>query len=853
MLRKRDNSEEEFCEWKLSASIEKACGNKSIADEIAKSVYEKNPKTTIEVEELVESKMQEMSYENPEMLSSLNKYTMGSLLHVAGREYSEPAIAMGTVVKRSGLKEDFILSKIVKKAKMATSGLSGVNYAELVLDSQLKWHIGITTGEIQEELRKTADSKVSEVYPNWTFVAARIFLERLYHQVGKVYGNKKGKKYPTLKQYSEFVRKTDKFADDFWDLFDIDMLNEHIVESRDLQFTHAGITMFYSRYIETYNDEPIELPQLVFMAVAMFLAQKEKEPNKWAIKFYNQMSTMVAMMATPTLSNARKKKHQLSSCFVGGNDDSLIGIFDGYKEKAMLSKLGGGIGWDWSMVRCYGSEIDGHDGAAHGVVPFVKIDNDVANAVDQLGTRKGAIAEYMPDWHIDFFDFLKMRENGGDERKRAQDIFPALWASDEFMRREQNDEMWSMFDPFEVPELNNLYGDAFTKAYREAEKNPNIKKKRVKARELFAAVVQAAFKHGVPFVCFKDTANESHKNKHTGMIRSSNLCTEIFQTTSPDRTVYELTLYDGEKKFKIEVDEFDYITTSYGKKRAKNIAQGDMIDDRQVIDVVEKRVEGSTAICNLASVNLAKCSKLSDDEYFDVVYTTMRALDNVIDCNLYPTDKIRKTAEFTRAVGLGVMGEHEAIANLGIHFGSDEHLEWIDREYERFTRFSRIASEKLAEERGACPASIGSSWEKPMRNAYINAIAPTSSISILCGTTQCIEPIYKRFWYEENLVGQIACTAPGINIENYEFYRPAHAVNQEKLVRANAVRSKYVDQGISMNIFVNPVKVEYILDVVKLYRLAWLGGSKSVYYLRSQAPSEINEVIDRSMECSGCQ
>ncbi len=787
----------------------------------------------------------------PLLLEVSNQLIMNDLHHLEKRKF-EKVSKVSTVTKRGGHREPMDLSKLVEKAYDATAGVEGVSASELIIDSHIAWKEGITTEELQQAIIKTAVDKISEPKPNWTYVAARLFLDSMYHKVGKLYGSTKGTAYIHLEKYIKFSLTTGKYHKRFFKGYNLEELDAYIKPERDLQFTYLGIRTFDDRYaVKTSDGEQLELPQHAFMAIAMFLAHKEKDKMKWAKKFYDLISTFEVMVATPTLSNARLIHHQLSSCFVGSNDDSLEGIFDGYKEKAFLSKLGGGVGWDWSQVRAYDSSIASYKGVAKGLRPFIKIENDIAIAVDQLGTRNGAFADYIPDWHMDIFNFLKMRDNGGEERHRAKDIFPAIWYSDEFMRREANDEMWTLMDPYDVPHLNELYGEAFTKAYCLAEQDPSIRKDRVRAREVFAEVMQTSNTHGAPFAGFKDTVNKDNKNKHTGIIRSSNLCTEIYQVTEPERDMYDMTLDNGTV---IAMSAFETITTGGGEKRVKYISEGDTIDGLEVVEIRKYRSKGKTAICNLASVNLPKLTCLPDAEFNDKIYTAIRMLDNVIDVNLYPTKKIEDTAKASRAIGLGVMGEAEDIAMRKIHFGSEEHVAYIEEHYDRFQAASIAASEKLAIEKGAYPDWKGSEWPNPMRNGYLNAIAPTSSISILTGTTSCFESVFDRSWYEENLSGSIPVTAPHLNAENYQFYRSAYAVSQMSAIEMNAIRTKRIDQGSAFNIFVKPENVKNVKYLAALYRFAWMQGLKSVYYVRSHAPEHDKpEVIDRSMECAGCQ
>lgn len=371
---------------------------------------------------------------------------------------------------------------------------------------------------------------------------------------------------------------------------------------RDLQFTYLGIKTLYDRYlIKDKNAQPIELPQQMFMAIAMFLAQNELDCQEWAKKFYDLISKFEVMPATPTLSNARTTRHQLSSCYIGSTPDNIEGIFDSYKEMALLSKFGGGIGWDWSKVRAMGGSIDGHKNAAGGIIPFLKVTNDIAVAVDQLGTRKGAIAVYIEPWHMDVSDFLDLRKNSGEERRRAHELFPALWINDLFMKRLEANERWTLFDPAQVSDLTDLYGEEFEKRYEQYEADPNIQKNSVLAKELWKKILTSYFESGMPFLCFKDSSNKANPNDHSGLIRSSNLCTEIFQNTDPNYYRIKVSFADGTS---VLFNEEDEVVTDGGiKKKAKKLSSLDSIYSKEIFIVEKEPSEGKTAVCNLASIN----------------------------------------------------------------------------------------------------------------------------------------------------------------------------------------------------------------------------------------------------------
>ncbi len=786
------------------------------------------------------------------------------------------------VIKRNGRVEPLDITKIQKYTKAACEGLEGVSQSELEVDAKIQFRDGITTAEIQQTLIRTAVDKIDVDRPNWTFVAARLFLYDLYHKVSGFTG------YTHLRDYFERGEREGRILPGLKDKYDLDDLNDYIEPERDLQFTYLGIRTLYDRYLlKDRNNNPIELPQQLFMAVAMFLAQNELDCQSWAKRFYDVISKFEVMVATPTLSNARTTRHQLSSCYIGSTPDNIEGIFDSYKEMALLSKYGGGIGWDWSQVRGMGSFIDGHRHAAGGIIPFLKITNDIAIAVDQLGTRKGAIAVYIEPWHIDVKDFIDLKKNSGEERRRAHDLFPALWLNDLFMKRVVNDEIWTLFDPYETRDLTELWGEEFEKRYMEYEKREDITKERVKAKELWKAILRSYFETGNPFLCFKDNANRANPNDHAGIIRSSNLCTEIMQITNPNHYRVKVKYEDGSVEY-YEEEENVKIDSGVVKK-AKKISSIDSIQGKQVFIVEKEKVDGDTAVCNLASVNLSKINTKEDIER--VVPIAIRMLDNVIDLNFYPLEKVKRTNLKTRAIGLGVMGEAQMLAENKIEWGSDEHFRKIDEVMEMISYNAIRASSNLAIEKGTYPLFEDSKWSKGilpidtankeakkltpdrgglfgyiydwnelrqkvkkdgMRNGYLLAIAPTSSISILTGTTQTIEPVYKRKWFEENLSGLIPVVVPNLSPETWQYYTPAYDLDQRLLIKAAAVRQKWIDQAQSVNIFIRLDKAsgKYLHEI---YTLAWRLGLKSTYYLRSQSPEIAQDVADRSMECLGCQ
>ena len=816
----------------------------------------------------------------------------------------EPTITH--VVKRDGSREPLDISKIQKQTSAATQGLKNVSQSELELDAKLNFIDGITSEQIQQILIKTAVDKIDLDKPDWTFVAARLFLFDLTHKVRQAY-KQHGYNEITLEAYLAVGKKENRLLSNLGYGYDLTKLQAAIDTQRDYLFNYLGIKTLYDRYlVKDFDKNPIETPQLMFMGIAMFLAQNESPETKteWAIKFYNTLSTFKFMLATPTLTNARTLKHQLSSCFVGSAPDNIEGIFDSYKEISLLSKFGGGIGWDFAKIRATGSQIRGYKSASGGLIPFLKILNDEMVAVDQVGTRRGSASVYLEPWHLDVKDFLDLKKNSGEERRRTHELFPALWINGLFMDRVAEDKDWTLFDPYEVPHFTELYGDEFNIAYEAAEQDPKLRKQTIRAKDLWKHILTSYYESGSPFLTFKDRANITNPNKHTGVIHSSNLCLEVFQSTAENQ--YKVRIYLDPKSFEnkreLLYNETDQIKVKdtetregYSYKLAKHITSLDTIIIRSVLSTTEAEYkvyateivlskQGKTAVCNLGSLNLSKVNKTEDIK--QIIPIAVRMLDNVIDLNFYPVKKTKDTNLETRAIGLGVMGEAEYLAQQNIVFGSPNHYKEIDRLMSDVSYYTIEASSDLAKERKPYQDFKGSLWDQGifpldftnsltkalaephqqdwdalkakvkaqgLRNGYLMAIAPTSSISILVGTTQAIEPVYKRKWYEDNLSGMIPVVVPNLTLDNWHCYVPAYELDQIKLIEAAAVRQKYIDQGQSLNIFIDPkkAKASYLSSI---YQTAYKLNLKSTYYLRSESPDEKEfDAVDRSIECQGCQ
>jgi len=704
------------------------------------------------------------------------------------------------VIKRDGSKEKLDVSKIRKQTKPACEGLPNISFEELELSAQLQFVDGVKTKDIQKTLIETALNKITVDRPQWDKVAARLYTYDVYHRYKHLHNKAvSGDVYKLIPfdKHIEFLNKHNKLGLKL-EKFDLKELNAYIKPERDDYFSFLGIYNLTERYTIKVNDEVAELPQYLFMGVAMFLAQNEKDPMYWAKRFYDMMSNFEAMPATPILTHGRRKNGQCFSCYVGSTADNIESIFDTYKEQALISKWGGGIGWDWSMVRALGGIIQEHKNRAKGLIPWLKIENDIAIAVDQLGVRKGSINTYAPDWHLDIFDFLDLKKSGGEERRTAEDLFLGIIFDDVFLERVEKDESFWLFDPYDVPELAETWGDKFRKHYEKYEKlaetNPDYftnTPKKIKAKDLWKYYLKYYWETGMPFPFFKDNVNRAHAHPEEGIIRTSNLCMEIAQPTDENRTV----------------------------------------------------------LCNLGSINLAKVGG-DKQKLIETAKLLTRALDNVVDNSNYLLPKHEKVEKHTRAIGVGVMGEAEYLATHQIMYGSKEHEKWLRETYEAIYSTVYETSKELAKEKG--PWKEG----KETRNAYLGAIAPTGTISFIVGTTSSHEPVFNRIWKEENVFGKFPVTAPNLDVNSYYFYVNAYEIPQERLIELTAIRqeimNKYLGQAISHNLYFMPGRTK-AKDISQTLLKAWKSGVKTLYYLRTGNKKLEEEQMSDTIHCYGCE
>ncbi|MFC7342815.1 ribonucleoside-diphosphate reductase subunit alpha [Saccharopolyspora griseoalba] len=747
--------------------------------------------------------------------------------------------------------------------EQACRGLDDAHPEPVLAEVRRTVYDGISSAELAEALTLAARTLV-EQEPNYSRVTARLLLDALR---GEALSFLAGAPQEADQQQMR-ARYRDYFADyvhrgvELGALdpelatFDLERLGAAIEPDRDLAFDFLGLQTLHDRYLLKHDGARYELPQAFFLRVAMGLSLREDDREARAIEFYQLLSSFDFMCSTPTLFNAGTTRPQLSSCFLTTVEDDLEAIFSSYRTNALLAKYSGGLGNDWTPVRGIGAHIRGTNGESQGVVPFLKIANDTAVAVNQGGKRKGAVCAYLETWHIDVEEFLDLRKNTGDDRRRTHDMNTANWVPDEFLRRVEADEQWTLFSPDEVPDLHDLYGRAFAERYRAceaaAERGELRVHKRVRAVELWRRMLTMLFETGHPWITFKDPCNLRSPQQHAGVVHSSNLCTEITLNTSADEV----------------------------------------------------------AVCNLGSINLARhvtADGLDREHLAATTRTAVRMLDNVIDINFYTVDEARNSNLRHRPVGLGLMGHSDALLRQGLAMSSAEAVEFADRSTEEISYHAIAASARLAEERGRYESFEGSLWSRGilpidslellardrgddefdrstrldwdglrelvrasgMRNSNVMAIAPTATIANICGVGQSVEPIYRNLYVKSNMSGEFTAINPHlvsdlkraglwdeamvadlklhdgslgpvdrVPAELKTRYATAFEVEPRWLVEAAARRQKWIDQAQSLNLYLaRPSGRE--LD--QLYRLAWRKGLKTTYYLRSSSATHVEK------------
>ncbi|MFL2711603.1 MAG: ribonucleoside-diphosphate reductase subunit alpha [Gammaproteobacteria bacterium] len=763
-----------------------------------------------------------------------------------------------SVTKKDGSQVPLDIERLASVVNHACEGLEDVS-ADAILEESIKnLYDGVSISDMKSALVMSARTKV-EQEPNYSYVTARILLDELRSEALSFLGIAEESSHPEMQDYypKAFLAYIEKgieleMIDPVLKDFDLKKLGEAIDHDRDYQFTYLGLQTLYDRYFIHYQDTRYELPQIFFMRVAMGLAVEEDQKEERAIEFYRLLSSFDYMSSTPTLFNSGTLRPQLSSCYLTTIPDDLDGIFGAMKDNALLSKWAGGLGNDWSPVRALGSYIKGTNGKSQGVVPFLKVANDTAVAVNQGGKRKGAMCAYLETWHLDIEEFLDLRKNTGDDRRRTHDMNTANWVPDLFMKRVELDKNWTLFSPGEAPDLHDLTGLAFEKRYEEYEalaaEGKMDQHKTIPAKDLWRKMLTMLFETGHPWITFKDSCNLRSPQQHIGVIHSSNLCTEITLNTSNDEI----------------------------------------------------------AVCNLGSVNLPQHMKdgvLDQEKVKRTVTTALRMLDNVIDINYYSVDTAKNSNLKHRPVGMGLMGFQDALYMQDAPYCSDDAIEFADRSMEVISYYAIHASSELAKERGTYPSYDGSLWSQGifpkdsidileknrgsefikvdrsetldweklrakvkkdgMRNSNVMAIAPTATISNITGVTQSIEPTYQNLYVKSNLSGEFTIVNPHLvrklkaldlwddvminDLKYFEgslseisripddikkLFSTAFEVEPQYIVESASRRQKWIDQAQSLNLYIGNANGKK-LDLT--YRMAWYSGLKTTYYLRSIA------------------
>lgn len=761
------------------------------------------------------------------------------------------------VILEDGQEDVLDMDRVNRMVGEACEGLEGTDPQMIIDEANKNLYDGVSIEDVKTSLVMTARTLV-EKEPNYTYVTARILQDNIRTEALTYLGMQPLATQQEMESlYPEALRRfiakgieNDILNKELLEM-DIEKLGNAIKSEKDGNFTYLGLQTLYDRYFIHDDELRYELPQVFFMRVAMGLALREEQREEKAIEFYNLLSSFDYMSSTPTLFNAGTKHSQLSSCYLTTVPDDLHGIYGAIQDNAMLSKWAGGLGNDWTPVRGLGSQIKGTNGKSQGVVPFLKVVNDTAVAVNQGGKRKGAVCSYLETWHVDIEEFVELRKNTGDDRRRTHDMNTANWVPDLFLKRVSEDKEWTLFTPSDTPDLHDLYGLEFEKKYEEYEAQTQTGEidfyKKIEAKELWKKMLSMVFETGHPWITFKDACNLRSPQQHVGVVHSSNLCTEITLNTSQEEI----------------------------------------------------------AVCNLGSVNLThhlKDGAIDEDKLERTINTAIRMLDNVIDINYYAVKAAETSNMKHRPIGLGIMGFHDALYMIGTPYASQEAVEFADKSMEMVSYYAIKASSDLAAERGSYSSFEGSLWSQGIlpldsikllkesrgddyleqdesstmdwdtlretvktqgiRNSNVMAIAPTATIANITGVSQSIEPTYQNLYVKSNLSGEFTVTnipmveklkelglwdAVMINDLKYydgslggisripedikELYATAFEIEPRWLIDAASRRQKWIDQSQSLNLYINEPNGKK-LDI--MYRMAWLRGLKTTYYLRSK-------------------
>ncbi|MBT2258614.1 ribonucleoside-diphosphate reductase subunit alpha [Priestia megaterium] len=733
------------------------------------------------------------------------------------------------------------LTAYIERLKKEFTQLDFSLYEEKVIQT-VTVKENMTDEKVANVLILAALERISMEEPDWTYVAADVYLNELYRKAADNRGYDKKEKYGSFYQLIQELTKIGIYNKQLLKTYTEEEINEIasvIIPERDCLFTYIGLLTLADRYLATSHDKRVyELPQERFLIIAMTLMSQEKKENRTALvkEAYWALSSLYMTVATPTLSNAGKSYGQLSSCFIDTIDDSLRGIYDSNTDLATLSKNGGGIGVYLGHIRSRGSDIKGFKGVSSGTIPWMKQLNNTAVSVDQLGQRQGAIAVYLDVWHKDIFSFLDARLNNGDERQRTHDLFTGVCLPDLFMEKVEAREDWHLFDPHEVRtlmgySLEDFYDEeegsgSFRTRYAECVNNEQLSRETVPAIEIFKRIMLSQLETGTPYMFYRDTVNRANQNRHEGMVYCSNLCTEITQNQSTTVVTEEIT-EDGK--------------------------------------IIITKNPGDFVVCNLSSINLARA--VTEDVLERLISIQVRMLDNVIELNDLPVLQAKLTNQKYRAVGLGTFGWNHLLALKKIAWETDEAVAYCDELYEQIAYLTVQASMNLAKEKGAYPLFKGSDFESGayfetrkytseawselrnevqnngIRNGYLMAVAPNSSTSIIAGSTASIDPIFRKFYSEEKKNYKIPVTAPDLSPATNWYYKSVYLIDQHWSIKQNAKRQRHIDQSISFNLYVqNDIRAKELLD---LHMTAWKEKLKTTYYVRSTS----SEVIE---ECESC-
>lgn len=826
MIRKRDGSLQQFERKKIETAITKAfqAVQREAEPSFLQAVSARLKSRCAESSDSIEVEMLQDMVE--EELMKHQFYAPAKAYILYRQKHTEQRLLLSALAKEVGCDELLSLLKQIRKKFPAET----YDFQALLTKLRSFLKEGMSKEERLQLLIKASAELISKEAPDWEYIAARFLSWKLHQEI------KERMRQLSISTYYEKILYFTKeglyggYLLEQYTKAEIEELSSYLKDEQDQLLTYSGLELLMKRYlVRTHAHEILETPQEMFLGIAMHLAMKEKQRVFWAKEFYDMLSSLKVTMATPTMSNARKPYHQLSSCFIDTVEDSLSGIYKSLDNFAQVSKFGGGMGMYFGKVRAAGSDIRGFAGAAGGVIRWLRLVNDTATAVDQLGVRQGAVAVYLDAWHRDLPEFLNLRTNNGDERMKAHDIFPAVCYPDLFWRKakENLEATWYLMCPHEIQKvkgyaLEDHYGEEWEKRYWECVEDVRITKREVVLKDLIRLILKSAVETGTPFAFYRDHVNRGNPNAHSGMIYCSNLCTEIAQNMSA-----------------IQLQEAEI----------KEIG-GETI-------IVQQSRPGDFVVCNLASLSLGRIAVNDRNELRRIVSVAVRALDNVIDLNYYPLPYAQITNHHYRPIGLGVSGYHHMLTKNGIRFESEEHLRFVDALFEDINRYAIEASCALAKEKGAYALFQGSDWDSGayfvkrgyeseqwqqlrrqvhkhgLRNGWLMAVAPTSSTSIIAGTSAGIDPIMNKYFLEEKKGSMIARVAPELNPKSFWLYKSAHQIDQEWILRAAGIRQRHIDQAQSLNLYITNSFT--LRGVLKLYLQAWELGIKTIYYVRSKS------------------